>query len=140
VGTAVIDVPQPYLIAAFGVLFGAFVSTTVSKVRSDRAAKQTIVERAAEIVGTGAPVTAKDALKVVNTNATLQRAVEALQTCNDGLEAELKIVKAELDGTKIDLVAALRRITDLESAIREMTRVRDHKSERIGDANRDVAG
>ena len=134
------EIPLPIWVAAFSVLFGAAVTTVVSNVRTKRATNQATMARAAEIVGTGAPVTIKEARQVVNTNATLQRAVDALQTCNTGLEAELRVVKDELAGAKNDLVAALKRITSLETALDEMARLRDNKRQRVTIANRDETG
>jgi hypothetical protein len=50
------EIPLPFLVAAFSVLLGAVVTTTVSKIRTDRASNRVIMERAAEIVGTGGPM------------------------------------------------------------------------------------
>jgi gas vesicle protein len=128
------EIPLPIWVAAFGVLFGAIVTAAVTKVRADRAT----IEAATAISGGKGPMTTGAARKVVNTNAMLKRAVDALQACNDALEEQLGNVKGELEATKNDLTEALRRIGDLEGAIREMTRVRDSKRQRVSDANRDV--
>ena len=128
-----IDIPQPFWIAAFGVLLGATVSAIVRKRQDDQAAKI----KARAIVGPGAPMSNADARKVVNTNETLQRTVNVLQDCNDAFTRQVTLLEQELQSTKADLAAALGRIGDLEQAIRTMTTVRVNKSRRIAAANAD---
>lgn len=118
-----IDIPQPYLIVVFGALFGATVTALVRKIAKD----QETVEQASEIV---------------NTNATLERAVKALQVCNDGLEDELRTLKDQFEIAQLkaadDLAKALGRIDELERIIRTMDTVREIKGRRVARANVDV--
>jgi hypothetical protein len=120
---SMIDIPQPYLIVVFGALFGATVTALVRKIAKD----QETVEQASEIV---------------NTNATLERAVKALQVCNDGLEDELRTLKDQFEIAQLkaadDLAKALGRIDELERIIRTMDTVREIKGRRVARANVDV--
>jgi predicted RNase H-like nuclease (RuvC/YqgF family) len=133
-----LDIPQSLWVGAFLVLFGAAVTGIVTKVRSDRAADRETLAQAEEIAG-GQPMTVKEARKVVSTNTTLQRTVDALQTCNDSLERELKLVNDSLADYKNQLQLALGRIDELEAAIRVMKSIRAVKSRRIAEANQDQA-
>jgi predicted nucleic acid-binding Zn-ribbon protein len=119
-----IDNPQPFLVVAFAALLGATVAAFTRKISKD----QETVAKAAEIVGT---------------NATLQRAVKALQDCNNGLEDELAQLKERFAEAQVkaasDLAAALLRVDELERIVGDMTTVRDIKQRRVARANEDIS-
>ena len=114
-----LEIPLPFWVAAFSVILGAIVTAAVSKYRADKA----IIAEATEIKGEGEPPTLDEAKGIVGANRTLQRANESLQICNRGLEQELTILKNQFAGTKRDLATAVKRIDELETAIRTLRTV-----------------
>jgi hypothetical protein len=130
-----IDIPQPYLVGAFGIILGAIVTSVVTRRRANRQ----VVDAAMELSGDGVRRSLEMSQAIVGVNSTLLKANEAFKAAVSGLEEQIKILSRQFEDYKrdasIERDSLAAKVEHLEEIIAFSDTVRDIKSRRVAAAN-----